>query len=152
MAERFWEKVNKLPGDGCWEWTAYIKPYGYGYFAVRRSHPVQAHRVAWQLTNGPIPAGKYVCHSCDNRKCVRPSHLFVGTAHDNSFDMARKGRATRHMAHRDYCKRGHAFTPENTARFSYRSALGVPKVGRSCRACKRDCMRRLRATKKTTHQ
>jgi hypothetical protein len=51
-----------------------------------------AHRIAWELTNGPIPAGLFVCHHCDTPGCVRPDHLFLGTAQENMQDASRKDR------------------------------------------------------------
>jgi hypothetical protein len=90
--ERFWGKVNMGNVDECWEWQALRQYQGYGQF--RLSQPrrqVQAHRFAWELTNGPIPDGIMVCHKCDNPPCCNPGHLFLGTHMDNMADMVTKG-------------------------------------------------------------
>jgi len=87
--ERFFEKVHT--GSGCWEWQGSLAPNGYGQF-FRPEGSRQAHRIAWEYENGPIENGLHVCHTCDNRKCVRPSHLFLGTRSDNMKDMVAKQR------------------------------------------------------------
>lgn len=90
LAERFWRHVVK--GDGCWEWRAATNPSGYGTFGLDRDRMMPAHRFSWDLHFGQIPDGLYVCHHCDNPPCVRPDHLFLGTALANTQDMDRKGR------------------------------------------------------------
>ena len=92
LAERFWAKVQKT--DTCWLWTAHITTQGYGQISEGGDHGRRrlAHRVAYELAYGPIPAGLQVCHHCDVRTCVRPDHLFLGTAYDNIRDCIHKGR------------------------------------------------------------
>lgn len=92
-AERFWSKVNKDTPNGCWLWTAGTRK-GYGIFHFT-SGSTFAHRVAWILTHGDIPSSVDVCHNCpngDNKLCVNPAHMFIGTRSDNTKDLWAKGK------------------------------------------------------------
>lgn len=89
IEDRFWAKVDR--GDGCWRWTAGCDSSGYGSLKTGQTK-VSAHRLSWQLHHGPVPPGQNVLHRCDNPRCVRPSHLFLGTQADNIADMLAKGR------------------------------------------------------------
>ena len=87
---RFWAKATRT--DGCWIWTGARNPKGYGRFSLR-GKTRRAHRVAWLATHGHWPPDSLmVCHSCDNPSCVRPDHLYLGTAATNQRDAAERGR------------------------------------------------------------
>lgn len=90
---RFWRKVDR--SGECWEWQATSTSGGYGNFSIAPGVTSHAQRVAWILTYGAVPPGLFVCHRCDNRLCVRPSHLFLGDALANTRDMDSKGRGRR---------------------------------------------------------
>lgn len=126
-AKRFWPKTIRDENSGCWEWTAHIASNGYGRFGLN-GKARDSHRVAWELSFGPIPNGLSVLHVCDNRRCVRPDHLFLGTQRDNMIDAVRKGRMKGRNAGITHCQRDHEFTPENT---------GWQGVKRFCRTCDR---------------
>jgi hypothetical protein len=89
-ADQFWEKVEKRGPDDCWPWQGTIVR-GYGVTRYQ-GRIVRAHRLAYELTKGPIPAGMHVCHSCDRPGCVNPNHLWLGTASENAQDRENKGR------------------------------------------------------------
>lgn len=87
----FWSRMSK--GDGCWEWQGKTRPDGYGILNFRHRPYQRAHRVAYELTYGPIPDGLHVCHHCDNPPCCRPDHLFLGPPEANMADMRSKDRS-----------------------------------------------------------
>jgi hypothetical protein len=90
---RFWKKVKILEDDLCWEWQASKDFKGYGHFSVN-GRTIRSHRLSYMIKNGKdsIPEGMSICHFCDNRKCVNPNHLFLGTNYDNVQDRHTKGR------------------------------------------------------------
>lgn len=82
------------PKTNCWNWTRNIGKNGYGRLMINYVS-IYAHRYSYQLHKGDIPKGLFVCHSCDNRRCVNPNHLWIGTHTDNVRDMFSKGRNPR---------------------------------------------------------
>ena len=91
--DRFFSKVNKT--ESCWVWESDINMNGYGYFQVKvngKQKKVLAHRYSWMINNGEIPKDICICHTCDNRLCVNPLHMFLGTRADNRRDCVLKNR------------------------------------------------------------
>lgn len=130
LVERFWERVEK--SDGCWLWRGSLLTHGYGGLELRRrADPKRkvhkAHRLSWEIHFGPIPEGMSVCHHCDTPPCVRPDHLFLGTALDNAHDKMRKGRLRVGNVRGE--QNGAALLTEDQVReIRYAAAAGVKQV------------------------
>lgn len=93
--ERFEAMCSRPSDEDCWNWTGHVSKKGYANFlweSTPKVKHVMAHRASYMLYVGVIPDGMMICHHCDNRKCVNPKHLFVGSAKDNTHDMMSKGR------------------------------------------------------------
>lgn len=89
--EFFAERYDVNEETGCREWNRHVSQNGYGTVKhKRKAYP--AHRFMYQYKHGPVEDGMHICHKCDNRKCVNPDHLFLGTARANMHDMIAKGR------------------------------------------------------------
>ena len=99
LAERFWSFI--VPSEeGCWGWEGPLSTYGYGVLSVGHRGEIKAHRLSWEIHNGPVPEGLCVLHKCDVRSCNRPDHLWLGTRRDNTLDMFSKGRDRRSIERR----------------------------------------------------
>lgn len=108
LVARFWAKVNQT-GD-CWIWTAAVA-YGYGRFGLggRRDGTALAHRVAWELEHGLIPAGLVVDHRCRNRACVRPAHLHLVTRQQNNENRVARPGTSSGVRGVSWCKQTHSW-------------------------------------------
>lgn len=121
----FWSRVDK--SDGCWRFRAAAEG-DYGRLGIEGRTRL-AHCVAWALVHGPIPEGMSVLHHCDNRPCVRPDHLYVGTQGDNVRDAVERGRHVSGYGLRDHRGAGHPMA--KTTESSVRSIRALAATGQS---------------------
>lgn len=127
IQKRFLAK-SVMVASGCREWQSTLHRDGYGKF-WHDGGTRAAHRVAYELFVGPIPAGLHVCHTCDNRRCVNPAHLFVGTPQDNVLDMHAKGRAWgRRKLSDDDVRRAQALRAAGISQAEIARAIGVSQT------------------------
>lgn len=129
---RFETRITRTE-EGCWEWQGPRKYNGYGQLSVGNLHMAIAHRVSFFLANGAFDAALFVCHSCDNPPCVRPDHLFLGTAKDNMEDCLKKGRFPRPAPPKGSASRWARHTEDEIYQMRVRLAAGesAPAVARS---------------------
>lgn len=116
------------PNTGCWLWLGSTNARGYAHLKYQKVQH-RANRFSWTAYNGPIANKLHVLHRCDNRLCVNPDHLFLGTNQDNVDDRVSKGRSGRSNALKTNCPVGHEYTKENTY-------LQKPHNTRSCKICR----------------
>ena len=90
LIDRLLDRTD-VRANACWEWRGCLGSHGYGMMSVDDVRYC-VHRLSYNAFRGDIPKGKFVCHTCDNRKCINPAHLFIGGAWDNAHDMIIKGR------------------------------------------------------------
>lgn len=143
---RFWAKVTIAGQDDCWPWSSYVRTDGYGktYFA---GHYVRTHRLAYELSVGPVPEGLVLDHLCRNRKCANPRHLESVTRGEN----VRRGVGVGAViggirSSRTHCPSGHPLSGDNLT-IGHRRGGGVH---RGCRECHRIAVRKSRAKSVTT--
>lgn len=137
---RFMSYVDKNGNNGCWNWTGNILKTGYGSFSAKRStgKTWRAHRFAWIIHGNELKEALELCHTCDNRKCVNPSHIWQGSRKENMQDMRIKNRNPLWI--KTHCKHGHELNSENT----FKRYDGF----RECLICSKETKRRWYLNKK----
>ena len=130
---RFWKFIEKT--DYCWNWKGGRSGNGYGYFSEEWNHQVRAHRFSYELHKGKIPEGMVLCHACDNKICVNPEHLWVGTSGDNTRDAVKKGlmgggeaNPNSHLTWRDVKRIRELYATNEYSQKSLGSMFGVCQV------------------------
>lgn len=134
-AERALIKGHAVSSSGCWVWQRSVMNSGYGRIYTGFDRDMGAHRAAYLVWKGEIAAGMVVMHTCDNRLCINPDHLTLGTKADNSRDMVSKGRNVSPGWKKTACPRGHSYDRINI------------KGARYCSICHRATMLRHRERK-----
>ncbi len=136
--KRFEAKFTKKGTNQCWLWSAATVQNGYGQVRFKNKAYL-AHRASYLLYTGNIPSGMKVCHSCDNRLCVNPNHLWLGTQKDNLHDMWSKKRGRGNNKVLTKCKKGHEFTEENTSTVTkkVKTVFGgyIKRTYKRCKEC-----------------
>lgn len=131
---RFWSKVEKRGEDECWPWKAHLTSKGYGelyYGGGDNAVNIQGHQASWLLHGGTLPTWPMVLdHTCRERTCTNPKHLRIVSQRINTIENSESWWAKNHR--KTECKRGHPFTPENTALYQ---RPGKSHVGRVCLTC-----------------
>lgn len=122
---------SRTVDSGCREWLGYLMPTGYGEISVA-CVSIRIHRVMYAIAHGPIPEGAVVMHSCDNRKCIEPAHLSLGTIYSNGQDAKAKGRCKYQKI--THCANGHPLSGDNVR--------ATKQGGRACKTCQRAAQRR----------
>jgi hypothetical protein len=143
LTERLWRYVTPGPADECWIWQGATVPFGYGIISAgppaREGKMLKAHRVVWEIYNGPIPPGVECDHLCRNPPCVNPSHIELVSHKENTL----RGTApTAINARKTHCPAGHPYSEANT--------YIAPDGWRQCMTCRRLYQAMLRARRKTT--
>lgn len=127
---RFLASISNITTSGCIEWSQAKMRGNYGRIYINEK-VMSAHRASYILWIGPIPKNMFVCHACDNPRCVNPNHLFVGTCTDNLTDMVKKGRHFEQQ--KTHCPYGHEYNNINT----YYESKPSGRKSRRCRTCNR---------------